>query len=337
MKISLAALLLSSALVAPAFAQSLPANVSFTTVADMPSLKDNSRKDTFTIGLSDSHVVSTIEMVCSAGRTEMFIMRSDKACAIAGTGSIVNPANGAKLPRTQYAGGYIVKADGATDAATMIVNYLAVGSVAPSSTTFTGELTLKPELTSTGAAALRDSVLKKINVNAGAQLIDQRVDTVDISRLFIPSAGFPSDVGCTWNGNLVFAYQTESWFIDLTGNCAGKDYVFKGNMPWTDSIGAENQTQYDLTLTLPSAALVGDDALFASASVGDLFATVDGITAQIIMKESAQVTVDIDGTPTQTPSKVDAAGTFTGTNVPLDVVRSMGLLFGLLSPNLFGA
>ena len=55
------------------------------------------------------------------------------------------------------------------------------------------------------------------------------------------------------------------------------------------------------------------------------------------MKESKYVTIDIDGVPTETPSQVDASGTFTGTNVPVETVRSLATLFGLLSSNLFGA
>ena len=169
-------------------------------------------------------------------------------------------------------------------------------------------------------------------------MIDDRVDTVDLTRLYIPSAGLPSDAGCTWSGNMVFAYQTESWFLDLKANCADKEYVLKGNMPWTDSPGVDAQTQYDLTLTLPSADATSDDALFATGDANsDLFAAADGITAQIIMKESKVVTVDIDGVPTETPSQVDASGQFVGTNVPVEVVRSLATLFGLLSSNLFGA
>jgi hypothetical protein len=242
------------------------------------------------------------------------------------------------LPRTQYAGGYVVKSDGYTDASTLSINYLALGKVAPSSAVFGGSMNLKPELTSTGAAALRDAVLTQINAGGGSGLIDQRVDTVDLSRFFIPSAGLPSDEGCTWSGNMVFAYQTESWFLSLSANCAGKEYVLKGNMPWTDSPGAENQTQYDLTLALPSADAAGDDALFVTADANsDLFSAADGVTAQIVMKESNHVTIDVDGVATETPAQVDASGTFTGTNVPVEVVRSLATLFGLLSSNLFGA
>lgn len=315
-----------------------PAVVQFAVGASMPTLKDASRKDTFSVALRDAEIASQLELTCSAGYTSMLFMRSDKACAVAGNGSLFHPTTKAALPRTQYAGGYVVKGDGYTDAGTMSVNYLALGKAAPSAEAFKGSLNLKPEVTSSGASALRDSVLANLNQNSGGALIDDRVDTVDLSRFYIPSAGLPSDKGCAWSGNMVFAYQTESWFLNLVATCDGVEYPLKGNMPWTDSPGAENQTQYDLTLTLPSAEAVGDDALFASAgSNDDLFAVADGITAQIIMKESGYVTIDIDGEQTETPAQVDAAGTFTGTNVPLPVVRSLATLFGLLSSNLFGA
>lgn len=330
--------LVAASLPLAAVAQTPPATVTFAASATMPTLKDPSKKDLFTVTLADAQVSTQLELTCSAGYTTMLIVRSDKACAVAGNGSIINPANRQLLPRTQYAGGYVVKNDGYTDGSTLSINYLAVGKVAPSAAAFGGSLSLKPELTSTGAAALRDTVLKQINAGGSGALIDQRVDTVDLSRLFIPSAGLPSDEGCAWSGNMVFAYQTESWFLNLTANCAGKEYVLKGNMPWTDSPGAENQTQYDLTLTLPTADAAGDDALFVTADANsDLFAAADGITAQLIMKESSYVKIDVDGVPTETASQVDASGSFVGTNVPLEVVRSLATLFGLLSSNLFGA
>lgn len=339
--LAFASLLLASS--ASAFAQQAAApaaTVNFTAKATMPSLKDPTKKDTFTVGLSDAQVVTTLNLTCQAGRTRLLVLHSDRACGVSGSGSIVNPANQQKLPRTQYVGGYTVKADGSTDGSTLSVNYLAVGKAPASATPFSGSMNLKPENTSTGAAAIRDAVLKKLNAdNTSGAVIDQRVDTVDVSRLFIPSAGFPSDTGCTWSGNMVFSYQTNSWFMNLDGNCNGKDYQLKGNMPWTKSPNTDAQTQYDLTLTLPSDKVTSDDALFASTdgANADLFASVDGITGQIIMKESNYVTTQVDGQDTTTPSQVDASGTLSGTGVPLDTVRSLGVLLGLLSENLFGA
>jgi hypothetical protein len=328
--------------IASAFAQQAPApaEVAFTANATMPSLKDNTKDDTFVVGLTDAQVVTTLTLKCQAGRSKLLVFHSDKACEVSGNGSIINPANQQKLLRTQYLGGYTVHADGSTDGSTMSINYLALGKAPASSTAFSGSMNLKPENTSTGAAAIRDAVLKKVNAdNTSGAVIDQRVDTVDISRLYIPSAGFPSDKGCTWSGNMVFSYQTNSWFMGLTATCDGKDYVLKGNMPWTKSPGAQAQTQYDLTLTLPSAKATTDDALFAptASANGDLFAAADGVTGQIIMKESNYVTTSVDGQDTTTPAQVDASGKLTGTNVPLDTVRSLGVLLGLLSENLFGA
>ena len=106
----------------------------------------------------------------------------------------------------------------------------------------------------------------------------------------------------------------------------------------TDEVRALAVSRIPAGLTLPSADATSDDALFATGDANsDLFAAADGITAQIIMKESKIVTVDIDGVPTETPSQVDASGQFVGTNVPVEVVRSLATLFGLLSSNLFGA
>jgi hypothetical protein len=326
---------------APAAAPAGPAaQVNFTTQALMPSLADSSKKDTFTVGIDDAQVATTLTLSCQAGGTKFMVFHKDRACQVSGAGSIINPSNQQKLQRTQYAGGYTVKSDGATDASTLTINYLAVGKAPAASTPFSGSMNLRPQNTSSGAAAIRDAVLKKLNAdNASGGVIDQRVDTVDISQLYIPSAGFPSDKGCTWNGNMVYAYQTKSWFMDLKANCDGKDYALKGNMPMTDTPNVEAQTQYDLTLTMPSADTATDDALFASTSGAnnDLFASVNGISGQIIMKESDYVDTKVDNQVTKTPSHVDASGSLKGTGVPLDTVRSLGTLFGVLSENLFGA
>ena len=136
---------------------------------------------------------------------------------------------------------------------------------------------------------MRDTILKQIKTTESG-LIDQRVDTIQLSNFTIPSAGLPSDKGCVWNGNFVYAYQTESWFIEVTAKCNGKDYPLKGNMPFTETPNVGNQHQYDLMLTLPSADVGTDDALFAKPEGdADLFAAADGITGQIIMKESGYV------------------------------------------------
>ena len=95
---------------------------------------------------------------------------------------------------------------------------------------------------------------------------------------------------------------------------------------------------YDLTLTLPSADAASDDALFAAPSGDtDLFAAADGISGQIIMKEGGKVTVEVDGQPEELASEIDASGTLNGQNVPLEAVRSLATLIGVMSRTFFGA
>ena len=310
--------------------------VNFEMKASMQSLRDASRKDTFAVVLADSKISTTLNITCEAGRSGL-LSRTDEACAVAGTGALINPQNGQKLPRAQYAGGWVVKPDGFTEGGTMSVNYLALGKVAASVSAFGGSMMLKPENPSSSSLVLRDLILKNIK-GKSTGLIDERIDTIQLQSFFVPSAGLPSDKGCTWNGSMAYSYQTLSWFIDIKANCNGKEYPLKGNMPFTDTAGVSNQTQYDLTVTLPAADAVGDDALFATAtSDTDLFAAADGISGQIIMKESGHVDTEVDGVKTKVASEIDASGTLTGKNVPVDVVRSLSTLIGIMSRTFFGA
>ena len=310
--------------------------LNFTMKASMPSLRDPTRKDSFTVGLSDKQVDTTLKITCQ-GATAGIISGQDESCAVSGNGALINPANGQKLQRTQYAGGWVVKSDGFTDGARMSVNYLALGKVAASNGSFAGTMMLKPENPSTGASLLRDTILKKLKATESG-LIDERVDTIQLSNFTVPSAGLPSDKGCVWNGNMVYSYQTESWFIEVTAKCNGKDYPLKGNMPFTETPNVGNQHQYDLTLTLPSAETGTDDALFAQpAGDTDLFAAADGISGQIVMKESGYVDVETDGVVDKLASEIDASGTLNGQNVPLEAVRSLSTLIGILSRTFFGA
>ena len=310
--------------------------VNFTMKASMPSLRDPARDDTFTVGLTDKQVDTSLKLTCQAA-TAGIISGRDESCAVSGNGALINPANGQKLQRTQYSGGWVVKSDGFTDGTTLAVNYLALGKVPASNARFAGSMMLKPENPSSGASLLRDTILKKLKANESG-LIDERVDTIQFSNFTIPSAGLPSDKGCVWNGNMVYSYQTESWFIDVSAKCNGKDYPLKGNMPFTETPNVGNQHQYDLTLALPSADAATDDALFAKPTGdSDLFAASDGISGQIIMKESGYVDVETDGKVDKVASEIDASGTLNGQNVPLEAVRSLGTIIGVLSRTFFGA
>jgi hypothetical protein len=310
--------------------------VNFTMKASMQSLRDQKAKDSFTVGIADKQVDTTLKITCQ-GAIGGIISAQSESCAVTGNGALINPANGQKLQRTQYAGGWVVKSDGFTDGAGMTVNYLALGKVEASSGRFAGSMMLKPEVPSTAASLLRDSILKKIK-GSEAGLIDERVDTVQLNNFTVPSAGLPSDKGCVWNGNMAYSYQTESWFMDVTAKCGKKEYPLKGNMPFTATPNVGNQNQYDLTLTLPTTDAASDEALFAEPTGdADLFAAADGITGQIIMKESAYVDVEVDGQPEKLASEIDATGSFTGQNVPIEAVRSFAMIVGILARTFFGA
>ena len=310
--------------------------VNFTMKASQPSLRDKAMKDSFTVGLNDPKVDTTLKITCQGAQSGL-ISGTNESCAVTGNGALINPSNGQKLQRTQYAGGWVVKSDGFTDGAQLSVNYLALGKVAASGARFAGSLMLKPENPSTTASLLRDSILKRIKTTESG-LIDERVDTVQFNNFTVPSAGLPSDKGCVWNGDMVYSYQTESWFMDLKAKCSGKEYPLKGNMPFTETPNVGNQQQYDLVLTLPGAEEGTDDALFTQPTGdADLFAAADGISGQIIMKESGYVDVEVDGQIDKLATEIDASGTLTGQNVSLEAVRSLATIIGILSRTFFGA
>ena len=325
-----------------AFALGLPTQVfaaetvTFTMKASQASLRDESAKDSFIVGISDKQVETTLKIACQAAVAGM-ISGQAESCSVTGNGALINPSNGKKLQRTQYAGGWVVKSDGFTDGTNLTVNYLAVGKVAASNNGFAGSMMLKPDVPSTGASLLRDMLLTRMKkVESG--LIDERIDTVQFNNFTIPSAGLPSDKGCIWNGDMIYSYQTQSWFMELKVKCDKNEYALKGNMPFTETPNVGNQKQYDLTLTLPSADVGTDDALFADATGDqDLFAAADGISGQIIMKESNYVDVEVDGATDKLASEIDATGTFTGNNVSLEAVRSFATIIGVMARTFFGA
>ena len=113
----------------------------------------------------------------------------------------------------------------------MSVNYLALGKVAASNGLFAGH-DAEAGKPITGASLLRDTILKKIKTTEVRP--HRRTHRHDPALQFRRSlGGLPSDKGCVWNGNLAYSYQTESWFIDISAKCNGKDYPLKGNMPFT--------------------------------------------------------------------------------------------------------
>ncbi|MDE2446554.1 MAG: hypothetical protein KGO94_10265, partial [Alphaproteobacteria bacterium] len=310
--------------------------VTLTAKISQPSLTDKNQPDSFAVGLADKQIETSLKISCKAASAGL-ITRQDSSCAVTGTGVLINPNNGQKIPRTQYAGGWIEKQNGFADGATMSTNYLAVGKVPASTGVFAGSLMLKPEKISTGASLLRDSIMKNF-ASTQTGLIDQRVDTVQFNNFTIPSGGMPSDKGCIWNGDMVYAYQTESWFMNVTAKCGSQTIALKGNMPFTATPNVGSQHQYDLTLTMPPAEASTDEGLFAKPTGdGDLFAAADGISGQIIMKESNYVDTEVDGKIDKVATEINATGTLTGQNVPLEAVRSFSTIIAILSRTFFGA
>ena len=326
--VSLAALLPDLAIAAE--------TVNFTVKVSQPSLGDKSQSDSFAVVVADKQVETSLKINCKSASAGL-ITRQDESCSVTGTGVLINPANGQKLQRTQYAGGWIEKQNGFAEGGTMSTNYLALGKVPASTAAFSGSLMLKPEKISTGASMLKDSIMKNF-ASTQTGMIDQRVDTIQFNSFMIPSAGLPSDKGCVWNGDMVYAYQTESWFVNVSAKCDTKTFAFKGNMPFTATPNVGSQHQYDLVMTLPSVEASTDAGLFAKPTGDtDLFAIADGVTGQIIMKESNFIDTEVDGKVDKVASEISGTGSFSGQNVPLETVRSFATIVAILSRTFFGA
>lgn len=306
-------------------AQEPPSTVTMKLVADMPSLTDPSKLDNFAVQLTDAQIDTTLVWRCSAGRTELLFVRHDKECGLQtqSKGLVKNPNTGNWQPRTSWIGKYTVRADGTTEGRSLEIQY----TPGDSRLQFGGSMNLKPELTSSGAAGLKDLVLGRLQ--SGGEVIDERVDTIDLNSFFIPSAGMPSDKGCTWQGNGVFSYQTFSWFWKIGAVCGDQRYDFTGNMPFLGDTDVEGETTYNVVLTLAGDGVQSDDALFAESEDDALFAQVTGITGTITMQNTRVVEIKLDNEPLKTPAHVEATGTLNGTGVPLNVVRSFATLIAL--------
>ena len=327
--------------------QAAPANtVEFSLTVNQQSLRNPSKTDEFTVTLSDRQVVTDFAVKCQAGKSAWGgLVRKDEACEVTGKGSVLNPTTGAKLPRTQYMGGYTIQAkqDGYTDLSTIKVNYLAVGTIQPSVATFTGAAVMLPEKPAPSATQLRDRLMRRLADTAtGGEgvTVNNAIDSVRLENATTPSAGLPSDTGCTWNGDMIYSYATESWIMDLTARCGDKTFSLQGNMPWIDVEGErDHNAKYVLTLTLPSDAAKSDADLFMTASGDDaLFAGANGISGTIKMQQSDKVNVEIEpGVKDDVATQMKATATFTGTGVPVELVRSFGAIISVFVRTFFGA
>jgi hypothetical protein len=313
------------------------ASVTYNLDASMKSLKDKNAKDTFTVSISDPQYAAQFSLLCQGGKNKFFVLTINEECGVGGKGQVLNTKTNQMVQHVEYSGGYMVPKDGAVDPTTLKVVYSPIGNYKPLPATFAGDLKLKPDVPSGIAAHIRDMALAKYKEKTGGSgVIDDRIDTVEFDHLAIPSIGLPSDPGCIWTGSHVYSYQTSSWLIQATGRCGDKDYKLSGNLAWIDV--SDEKAKYSLNLVLDTGATAQTDAdVFVAESDSDIFADANGIVGTIDIDESGFVTVQVDGKPEELASQMKATGTFTGTGIPLPVVRSYVTIFSVLSRTFFGA
>jgi hypothetical protein len=322
------------------------ATVDFKLTANQQSLRDPSKLDEFQIALADREILTQLTVSCQAGSAKFGgLVRSDEKCEVKGNGSVINPSTGEKMPRTQYLGGYTVNAkqDGLTDMSSIKVNYLAIGTIQPSAGNFGGNVTLLPESPPPSVAEMKRMLEGQLKSVAGAGdqvVINDAMDSVKLENLQTPSAGFPSDKGCIWNGDMVYAYATESWLMNVTARCGDQTFSLQGNMPWVDVEGSpDHNAKYVLNLTVPSDKAASDAGMWMTASGDDaLFAAANGIKGTIKIQQTGMVNVEIKkGVFDDVATQTEATATLTGTGVPLGLVRSFATIMSVLARTFFGA
>ena len=90
--------------------------LTFTMKASMPSLRDACQGQLH--GRPRRQAGGYHAVYHLPGRNSGIITGQNESCAVTGNGALINPSNGQKLQRTQYAGGWVVKSDGFTDGGT---------------------------------------------------------------------------------------------------------------------------------------------------------------------------------------------------------------------------
>jgi hypothetical protein len=316
-----------------AMAQSTTEVVKLQLAVSQPSLFSSDSKDTFKGTVDDRSGTTTLEVTCSAGASAWLgLSRIDEACAISGNGTIKNPTNPSQsLPRISYSGGFTVEAaaDGYTNAATMLANYLRAGSAGAENGSFKGNLVMAPENPSASARALGDRLIKNLQETAtGTEAVqyDTQIDSVRFENFTVPHVGQRDSEPCSWSGDAIYAYANNSWQMEFEVKCGDKSFGLEGNMPLVDAAaGSAHQQEYQLNLVLPGAG--GGDP-FAAA---DPFAVVDGITGTIRMTNSGRASDD------GVYEKVAVDGELNGTGLPLEVVRGFGQIVVVLGRTWFGA
>lgn len=313
--------------------QSTPERVTLKMDISQPSLFIKERKDVFKGTIDDKSGTTTLEVTCSAGASAWLgLSRIDEACAIAGNGTIKNPNNPSQsLPRISYSGGFTVeaKADGYTDARTILANYLRAGAASAENSSFKGNTIMKPENPSASARALGDALIKNLQqtaTGAAAVTYDTEIDAVRFEGFTIPHVGQRESASCSWTGDAIYAYANDAWQMKFSVKCGDRTFALEGNMPLVDAAaGSSHQQEYQLNLVLPGAG--GGDP-FAAA---DPFATVDGVTGTIKLTNSGRSTQD------GVYEKVKVEGELTGVGVPLELTRSFAEIMVIFGRTWFGA
>lgn len=316
-----------------ATAQGLPERVSLTVDVTQPSLFANDRKDVFKSVIDDRSGTTSFEVTCSAGASAWLgLSRIDEACAVSGNGTIKNPNNPSQsLPRISYSGGFTVegKADGYTNAATILANYLRAGSAGAENSSFKGNVVMQPENPSASARALGDQLVKRLQETAtGTTAVSYNtdIDSVRFENFTVPHVGQRDSQSCSWTGDAIYAYANDAWQMKFDVKCGDQSFVLEGNMPLAEAAaGSSHQEEYQLNLVLPGAG--GGDP-FAAA---DPFAIVDGITGTIRMTNSGRANQD------GVYEKVTVQGEFTGVGVPLEMTRGLAQIMAIFGRTFFGA
>lgn len=317
---------------APAFAEG-PETVKLTMEVVQPSLFDPKKRDTFKGTTDDRSGTTSINVECSAGASAYFgLSRVDETCAISGNGSIKNPNNPSQsAQRVNFNGGFTIEADndGYTDASSMKVNYLRVGSAPAESTQFGGNLVMMPENPSASAKALGDTLLKKLEEKAAgsnAVEFDTKFDSIRFENFTVPHVGQKDSKSCSWTGDAIFPYANDAWQMAFSVKCGDVTIKLEGNMPLVPApAGSDYSDQYVLNLVIPGEG--GGDP-FAEA---DPFATVTGIVGTIKHVGTGRKTED------DVYEKVKVTGELTGNGVPLEAVRSFTQIFTILARTFEGA
>lgn len=315
-----------------AFAQSPSNEVKVKMTISQPTLFDPKKQDTFDGSVDDVSGTTSFKVVCSAGSAgKLGFGRVDESCSVKGNGVIKNPNNPSQtLPRINYSGGFRVNGgkDGYTDAATLVSNYLRVGTASAENSSFKGSLTMMPENPSASAIELRNRLFKKLSettTGAKAKEFDNKIDSVRFNDFQVPHVGLGSSQSCAWTGDLIYAYVNEAWQASFTVKCGDANYKLEGNMPLVEAAaGAGHQEEYRLNLVVAGK---GSSDPFAAA---DPFATVDGVVGTIQLKNSGR---NVEGVF----ENVTVTGDLKGTGVPLELTRSFGQIMIIFARTFFGA